>query len=129
MGTLRKDKALEQILDQAWRAQNTRSGSQNPEVSPTNAGVGRKAVSSKAFSFPTPVCSPASDPLRVGLGGCWFPSLDLRDKWLFYQQKWAYLGYQRIAIQGLQGKASPTTKGEKCYFMEKKREVGRGCFE
>lgn len=69
MSTIRKDKALKHILNKAWRAQNTKSGSQNPEVLPTNARVGKKAVSSKAFWLPAPVCLPASDPLGVGLGG------------------------------------------------------------
>ena len=53
-------------------------------------------------------------------------------KQLFYLQKWVY---SRIAENWNLGQACYTkakgksNKGEEHYFIEKKEEVGRGCFE
>lgn len=53
-------------------------------------------------------------------------------KELFYQQKWVY---SRIAENCNLGQAcyikakGKSNKGEEHYFIEKKVDVGRGCFE
>ena len=51
---------------------------------------------------------------------------------LFYQQMGLFENSKGVAIQDKQPIAKAIGKsnnGEECYFIEKKEEVGRGCFE
>ena len=60
--------------------------------------------------------------------------VSLKNKSYFTRKKNMFIQeWQRIATQDMphvaKPQAGPTNKGEDCYFMNKKEEVGKGCFE